>query len=191
MVNGSESFPSGDDALEIALLVDKICDQFESSWKAGSRPSLESFLSEVDVSTRPTLLTELIQVDICYRRQLGESPRLEEYLSRFPDVSLAIASIDADSNGELEPTVESPRKLAQYQLIQIIGSGSFGKVWKAWDETVRRFVAIKDDLMALRVTCGMKLPTASSHPCVGLWIKPVRKLASHSQSCKSDVPPDW
>lgn len=143
MVNGSESLPQGDDALEIALLVDKICDQFESSWKAGSRPSIESFLSEVDVSTRPTLLTELIQVDICYRRQLGELPHLGEYLSRFPNESLAIASIDADSNGELEPTAEPPGKLAGYQLIQIIGSGSFGKVWKAWDETVCRFVAIK------------------------------------------------
>lgn len=115
MVNESESLPSDEDALEIALLVDKICDQFETSWKTGTRPSIESFLSEVDVSTRPKLLTELIQVDICYRRHLGESPHLEEYLTRFPNDSLAITGIGADAAGELEPTTEHLRKLAQYQ----------------------------------------------------------------------------
>src|SRR6185295_14366970 len=41
------------------------------------------------------------------------------------------------------PAGDPARTLNQYQLVQVAGRGGMGEVWKAWDTTLERWVAIK------------------------------------------------
>src|SRR5262245_18247602 len=52
--------------------IDAACDRFEATWRAGPRPRIEDFLAEVSQDQRPTLLRELIAVEIELRRAAGE-----------------------------------------------------------------------------------------------------------------------
>jgi serine/threonine protein kinase len=73
--------------------LDKICDRFEAALKAAvsaqARPRIEDYLGDVLEGERPTLLRELIALEVAYRRLQGEDPRAEEYGQRFPAVDLS------------------------------------------------------------------------------------------------------
>src|SRR5690348_16304251 len=62
----------------------EIADQFESAWRRGLRPCIEAFLDEGPPAHRSALLYELIRIELELRRELGESPRVDEYRERFP-----------------------------------------------------------------------------------------------------------
>ncbi len=75
--------------------LDDICDRFEKVWKqavaGGQRPRLEEFLAGVAETELPTLLPELLGLEIDYRRELGETLSFEEYQHRFPAPSAGVA----------------------------------------------------------------------------------------------------
>ena len=68
-----------------AVVVDQVCDEFESAWKGGQRPDLEQFLARHSGCKQEDLLQELLSIDLHYRWQLGEKPSVEEYQQRFPN----------------------------------------------------------------------------------------------------------
>jgi serine/threonine protein kinase len=114
------------------------------------RPLLESYvecLPELGAVERMGL--ELIGEEYRVRRRYGDSPRKEEYRARFfahPSIEIdqALAQVDRDLRGEsTESSATKRRKLGRYELIEQIGQGAFGVVWKAWDPHLRREVAIK------------------------------------------------
>ena len=58
------------------------------AWQRGERAPAEEFLRQLslsDAGTDPGL--ELVYNEILLREQLGETPREEEYLARFPDLA--------------------------------------------------------------------------------------------------------
>jgi serine/threonine protein kinase/WD40 repeat protein len=57
--------------------------RFEDAW-AGGRPDLAAHLP-AGVRDRGGLIVELIQIDLEFRFRAGERPRVEEYLSHFPE----------------------------------------------------------------------------------------------------------
>lgn len=136
--------------------VDSVCDQFEQAWLENNRPVIEEFLERVEPSDRETLLRELLALDIEYRRSKGEQPLHSDYARRFPyydDLlrSLGLhfstqASHDTVHNhkrtGILE-RLEPGYRIQRFELIQQLGSGSFGVVWKAYDHHIHRNVALK------------------------------------------------
>jgi hypothetical protein len=76
-----------DSSPEVGILTycaDQECDRFEAGWKAGQRPRIEDHLPAVPGPQRPTLLRELILLEIDYRRLGGEQPATAEFLARFP-----------------------------------------------------------------------------------------------------------
>ncbi|MGO9599209.1 MAG: protein kinase domain-containing protein, partial [Isosphaeraceae bacterium] len=88
-MNGVESkgytplSPSGAGRFEDA------CDRFERAWHGGERPRIEDYCKCAAPAGAP-LIRELLMVELVYRRQLGETPLLDEYQSRFPGQAAAI-----------------------------------------------------------------------------------------------------
>ena len=141
---------------------DRVCDQFEAAWKAGPRPRIDDFLSEVPPAEWPDLLRELLILDLDYRRQLGESPTLEEYRAEYPALeldrfanlfaetsqpvpsSLAGATVQfTPSDTQLDGQLPRIRYLGDYELLEEIARGGMGVVYKARQLSLNRIVAVK------------------------------------------------
>jgi eukaryotic-like serine/threonine-protein kinase len=184
--------PSSGLALGVLEWIDGVADQFETAWQRQPRPNVADFLGTATGATRSALLAELVKIDLAYRWQTGERPRLEDYLAAFPELapggalpdhlvlharqvqerfteraglrcpqcgnSITVPTPDTQevtcpSCGDafrLEPAPcgrsgvgELPRTLGKFQLLDLLGSGSFGDVYKARDAQLDRLVAIK------------------------------------------------
>lgn len=74
-------------SLDVVLLVDRVCDEFERAWQSG-QPALEDYLSKAPVECRPFLLLELLAVDLAYRRRGDSAPTtLEDLIAVYPTLT--------------------------------------------------------------------------------------------------------
>lgn len=119
--------------------LDKLCDEFESMWKEGSRPDISSFLTRTKNAEVSTVLVELIKLDLYYRQQQGEQPALTDYETKFPEHQDALGKLQA----QLPTFVVEPRVLGHFKLVRLAGRGGFGDVWDAFDTQLQRRVALK------------------------------------------------
>ncbi len=122
--------------LDALMAANRIVDEFEAAWKNGENPLPEDYLAEGGED----VIVELIAIEIDYRSQRGDSPSPAEFVQRFPQ-------IDSDVLEELfvAPRV-SPNDLTlfgRFKLIEKVGMGTCGVVWKAFDTKLDRIVAIK------------------------------------------------
>ncbi len=169
--------------LPIAALerIDDLCADFERRWQSDEPTTIESVLSgdvsPIEPVERNVLLAELIVLDIDYRRRRGETPTKQEYLDRFPEVSIAIN--DALNEGDKRTGVFEPPtvgRLAELfpslEIIELIGAGGMGAVYKARQSGLDRLVALKilpeefghDVRFALRFTREARTLAKLSHP---------------------------
>ena len=61
-----------------------VCERFESARKAKMGSQIEDFIGEADDPDRPSLLRELLAMEVQLRVRCGEQPTRREYLERFP-----------------------------------------------------------------------------------------------------------
>src|SRR5262245_16554814 len=66
-------------------IIDRICDGFERTWRAGGRPKIEDYLGHAAASLLEAVLRELIATEIELRRARGDKVSPQEYLARFPN----------------------------------------------------------------------------------------------------------
>ncbi len=147
--------------------IDQICDGFETAWKSARRPRIEAFLDAVRGPDRQLLLRELLLLDIHYRRLQGEALQITDYAHRFPELTEvpleteltsdahgAVATCEARGHaaegiGENPNSSSSPaeadqaRTLGRFQLLERVGVGGFGTVWRALDTRWNRIAALK------------------------------------------------
>jgi serine/threonine protein kinase len=107
---------------------------FAMALEAHERPSIEDYLAQVPDSEQLGLFEELARTEHAFRWQAGELPTLTEYKARFPKHGEAVErafNARPDDGG------------VQYALIEKIGAGTFGTVFRAKDTELQREVALK------------------------------------------------
>ena len=111
-----------------------LCSEFGKALKAGLRPTIEDYLRQVPDSERSELLEELVREEHPIRWHAGELPTLVEYRGRFPGQDAAVQrAFDAGSD---ECGVK-------YPLVEKLGAGGFGTVFRARQTGLRSQVALK------------------------------------------------
>src|SRR5262249_46356935 len=84
----------------------------------------------------------LIAAEYNLRRRREPGLDLEEYLQRFPQFRADLPErLPGPHPRKLEPS--SAQRLGQFELLETIGQGAFGTVYRARDAALDRIVAVK------------------------------------------------
>jgi eukaryotic-like serine/threonine-protein kinase len=134
------------------------CDRFEAAWRGGERPWIEDFLGDPAAPERVEILRELLVLELTYRRLAGERPTREEYRARFPSadddavLAAAFAGLDVHLRSPSSTQRDAAEKqnlgrpapsVAGYEVLDEIGRGGMGVVYKARQVRLNRIVALK------------------------------------------------
>jgi eukaryotic-like serine/threonine-protein kinase len=161
MSNSSDGKQVHLQTLSMGDRIDVICDAYEDELLNGKQPDLRGFLTQIrlaegsTISGRDsvTLFEELLLLDVDYRKRVGEAPSMENYLNAFPEFSECIEAVELklspfglqDTRGKKETARDGdmPDRIAHFMLLEKLGAGAAGEVWKARDTRLQRIVAIK------------------------------------------------
>ncbi len=133
--------------------IDFVCDAFEEAWLRGDRPNIETYLKGLPDAERPNLFFELLLLEVDYRRRNGVRSHAAEYTSRFPqfaeeiETAILTGGLDSSDSGETTRAMQAApfgtRRIGHFELLEKIGGGAAGEVWRARDLKLQRIAAVK------------------------------------------------
>lgn len=156
-------------------LASEVAQAMAIAWRNGERPKVEDLLLlHPGLASAPRAVLRLISEELCLRQEAGESPRVEEFLGRFPqwraELELLLACHDLF---EAPPApLDFPRpgeRCGEFELLRELGRGSQGRVFLATQPSLcDRLVVVK--LTALEVTEHLSLARLQHTGIVPLYL---------------------
>lgn len=145
--------------LDAVLRINAICDAYEAQWRAGRSPRAEDHLGDTVGPERTALLHHLAQVDAEYRpvsveefaRRLAEERLLSEEAglpigataAEWADALVAAGVLTEFQARNLLGTQPIPLALNDYVILDRLGAGGMGTVYRAMHRRMKRSVALK------------------------------------------------
>ena len=144
--------------LSVSLLqISSICNEFADAWSVESTKQIHGLLSRVPATDQPTLLRNLLSIDLVRRKMLGQDyvPILEDLASTIEEKLLAstilqetfaVPTVSFTANVEPKPkrpTLPSGFHLGDYVLESELGRGGMGVVFIARHAKLGTRVALK------------------------------------------------
>ena len=141
--------------LDLIEKIDAICDAFETAWRNGSSPKVTDYSVMIEKSHRTDLLRELMIVSKqCLERdniqsQVGSKSNTSgtrSIKSGLADTDIEFAEsgdVKSESDPGIEMEIELPVDFGDFILLELLGCGSFGHVYRAENTRSHSQVALK------------------------------------------------
>ncbi len=143
----SDATPTNSAAIPCNESLDAALARQREDWLKGIRiPIADRLKACAALSADPVQAAELIYHEFILRRNAGESPDWDSLLRQFPEYADPLGLFrEADQIVEdgIAPSGRSTKRLDGYDLLQEIGRGGMGIVYRARERNLDRVVAIK------------------------------------------------
>ncbi|WP_339742144.1 protein kinase [uncultured Rubinisphaera sp.] len=143
--------------LDVNQVIDRLCDQFEEQWQAGSDPRIERYLENLASENHSQVLWELLALELELRQQQGEIPERSEYANRFQNFTKVVHDVFREQETAVANSMHSltqspevvdnqPKDFAgteRFKILKKLGQGGFGQVYAVHDRFYLEDCALK------------------------------------------------